>query len=95
MPRPTLWNLGFGGFCAGGFLTALSVPRSMPWGFAIVLACGAVGGLVGSAAWWRWVRPDELRRHQRVFGICAHCGYSLRGNVSGMCPECGTARAGR
>ncbi len=21
---------------------------------------------------------------------CAHCGYSLRGNVSGVCPECGT-----
>jgi hypothetical protein len=23
-------------------------------------------------------------------GICRHCGYSLTGNVSGVCPECGT-----
>jgi uncharacterized RDD family membrane protein YckC len=21
--------------------------------------------------------------------LCAHCGYNLRGNVSGVCPECG------
>jgi len=24
---------------------------------------------------------------------CRRCGYSLRGNVSGVCPECGTARS--
>jgi len=23
-------------------------------------------------------------------GVCAHCGYDLTGNVSGVCPECGT-----
>ena len=22
--------------------------------------------------------------------LCAHCGYNLTGNVSGICPECGT-----
>jgi hypothetical protein len=22
---------------------------------------------------------------------CSHCGYSLTGNISGVCPECGTA----
>ncbi len=22
---------------------------------------------------------------------CLHCGYSLRGNLSGICPECGAA----
>jgi rubrerythrin len=23
-------------------------------------------------------------------GLCRQCGYSLAGNVSGVCPECGT-----
>lgn len=30
-------------------------------------------------------RADWLKR-----GRCPACGYSLRGNVSGVCPECGT-----
>jgi hypothetical protein len=25
-------------------------------------------------------------------GHCASCGYNLRGNVSGRCPECGTPK---
>lgn len=27
-------------------------------------------------------------RRQRL-GLCLHCGYDLRGNLSGRCPECG------
>ena len=23
-------------------------------------------------------------------GFCQNCGYNLRGNISGVCPECGT-----
>jgi hypothetical protein len=32
------------------------------------------------------------RRHarQRREGLCLSCGYNLTGNVSGICPECGT-----
>jgi predicted amidophosphoribosyltransferase len=35
---------------------------------------------------------DEVRKHRRTRGgpICPRCGYSLTGNVSGVCPECGT-----
>jgi hypothetical protein len=34
--------------------------------------------------WCRWRdRRDPVRR-------CAKCGYNLSGNVSGVCPECGT-----
>jgi hypothetical protein len=29
--------------------------------------------------------------HRRANGLCLACGYSLQGNVSGVCPECGTA----
>jgi hypothetical protein len=39
------------------------------------------------AAWWLtrrwpWGRED--------FSRCPSCGYNLTGNVSGVCPECGT-----
>ena len=31
-----------------------------------------------------------LRRIKRMKPLCRHCGYNLTGNVSGVCPECGT-----
>ncbi|HPF40604.1 MAG TPA: hypothetical protein P5081_13525 [Phycisphaerae bacterium] len=34
-------------------------------------------------------RARELRLRERR-GLCLTCGYSLVGNVSGACPECGT-----
>ncbi|MBI4581439.1 MAG: hypothetical protein HY718_17180 [Planctomycetes bacterium] len=36
--------------------------------------------------WW-----VDRRRIQP--GHCRKCGYNLTGNVSGVCPECGTKRA--
>ncbi len=40
---------------------------------------------------------DFRRKHRRESserGRCRNCFYDLRGNVSGVCPECGTALAG-
>ena len=34
-----------------------------------------------------WAR----RRRRRRRGLCPNCGYDLTANVSGSCPECGTA----
>jgi hypothetical protein len=34
---------------------------------------------------WRY-----LARRRRAAGQCAACGYDLTGNVTGVCPECGT-----
>ena len=33
----------------------------------------------------------ERYRRARLFPMCSNCGYNLRGNESGVCPECGTA----
>jgi hypothetical protein len=33
------------------------------------------------------------RGKRRQAGCCRSCGYNLTGNVSGICPECGTAVA--
>jgi hypothetical protein len=34
-------------------------------------------------------REASIRYRRRMAGECVFCGYSLRGNVSGRCPECG------
>ena len=36
------------------------------------------------------VRGPVRRRRRRRKGLCIKCGYNLTGNVSGVCPECGT-----
>ena len=38
--------------------------------------------------WFRWL-PYYERQQRRAKGFCATCGYDLKGNVSGVCPECG------
>jgi hypothetical protein len=37
-------------------------------------------------ALWRWHR----RRRTLKLNACSTCGYSLKGNTSGVCPECGS-----
>lgn len=40
------------------------------------------------------ITRDLLRRwRRRRRGLCRRCGYNLEGNVSGLCPECGTERS--
>ena len=36
------------------------------------------------------IRRKQQRRHRLAHGLCLTCGYSLAGNISGVCPECGT-----
>ena len=33
---------------------------------------------------------DETVRRRLLDNLCRECGYDLTGNVSGVCPECGT-----
>ncbi len=37
----------------------------------------------------RTLRRNRLLKRRQAMGLCLHCGYSLAGNVSGVCPECG------
>jgi hypothetical protein len=50
--------------------------------WAIAVACGVM-----SAVYWGGVRRCGRRRAE---GFCRGCSYDLTGNVSGVCPECGT-----
>lgn len=38
-----------------------------------------------------WGHRQSVRGSRRIRGQCLNCGYDLRGNTSGICPECGTA----
>ena len=52
--------------------------------FALQLPAWLVIGL------WLW-RRQENAHIQQDSGQCDRCGYSLTGNESGVCPECGTS----
>lgn len=54
--------------------------------FGAAAAYAAVGTTGLTVALRRWVR-----QHRALRNLCQHCGYSLTGNTSGTCPECGTA----
>ncbi|GMU21386.1 MAG: hypothetical protein AMXMBFR13_14790 [Phycisphaerae bacterium] len=62
-------------------LTVSSAPTLFECGYVITLVL--IGVLVGVRYYLRTsvVPPKEL---------CAQCGYNLTGNVSGVCPECGS-----
>jgi hypothetical protein len=59
---------------------------SLPSWFLVLLTA------ILPAPWtFRRLRSRGRRGRQQ----CPHCGYNLRGNVSGVCPECGCSPAGR
>ncbi len=41
-----------------------------------------------------WLFWSDHRRRKRV-GCCEKCGYDLKGNTSGKCPECGATTPAR
>ena len=78
-----------------GFLeeerTLINFVASQGKHLAGTVAFYALGGMLIWGA-WRLVRGKPLVQDGT---ICERCGYSLIGNVSGRCPECGTPHARR
>ncbi len=69
-------------------------PDVFPWpplgrmGNEVFVACWlvlSISTLFTICAWW-------AHRRRIPPGHCKKCGYNLTGNVSGICPECGTKR---
>ena len=52
------------------------------WAWLVVAAFAAYPTLA-------FIRGPLRRYHRRKRGLCLRCGYSLEGNVSGVCSECG------
>jgi hypothetical protein len=70
-----------------GFKSTVGLPLIPDW-FPF-LASVVLYGAASFAAFWLWQSFRACRRRRR--GRCVTCGYDLRGNVSGTCPECGRA----
>jgi hypothetical protein len=62
---------------------------------------GSTGWAIGSYAVaailvvWDRNRARSRRPMRRQRRECGECGYDLRGNLSGMCPECGSPVLGQ
>lgn len=71
-------------FAAFRFGESLGLPIGIvETSFIVSLVVFAVG--LGLQAAYQVAR----RRGRRKGRPCVHCGYDLRGNTSGICPECG------
>ena len=72
----------------GGYAMAFAWPQLESIGPWVASAVYII--LYGLVMWWRfaaghWRSIDLLKR-----GKCAKCGYDMRQNANGVCPECGT-----
>lgn len=74
-----------------GWLVAM-VPVVWPWltgarpHIGVVISFWALLFVLVTAAFWRF---DRIVAREPNSGYCAHCGYDLTDNTSGVCPECG------
>lgn len=60
--------------------------KARHFGVGISLLAGLVATYPATAL----IRGPVRRWRRRRRGLCVRCGYNLTGNVSGICPECGT-----
>lgn len=73
-------------------------PSGEKWNEVDVTACGlnvldwAIPAYLAAAGLWGVSRLLGHRRlrNRRAAGLCLTCAYDLTGNISGICPECGT-----
>lgn len=89
--------------CCGVLFLLMNLAKHHPawlgWMFTyplpVALGLGALIGFGMSAMMGRALRA-ELRDllNDRGVRVCRVCGYSLTGNTSGRCPECGRTRPG-
>ena len=80
------WIFDWGGTATGSSTSGLVFLVVPVWsgGFA-VLAAVIAWSIVNLLIRFGWKAPPYRE------GYCSKCGYDLTGNVSGICPECGTA----
>lgn len=74
------------GFFTFGFFASWEAPPGERWPWQLAYSVLGINSLAGiGIAWWL-----ALRR-VKIPGACSACGFSLKQNTSGKCPECGQA----
>ena len=81
----------------GQIALAAAMAATLTWVLAtdpgpVRLVGATVGGALAATSLGVTLR-GILRRQPRP-GVCGNCGYNLTGNISGVCPECGTELGG-
>ena len=74
------------GLWLGAGMTFGALDTMAPW-----LLLPAAFAFALAAAGWVQLHRRGVREDRRDTGKCVDCGYDLRGNASGVCPECGEA----
>lgn len=69
-------------------LLSIGFPNVAVISLGLFLSFSCFGSL-SALLWFRSVSAPPRRRADS-HGRCAHCRYDLTGNLSGICPECGT-----
>jgi hypothetical protein len=81
----TVLGFGHSSFQYGwGNATATRHIVTIPW-YPFFALTAISTWLLRAAVWCRYINEWRLRNN-----YCLRCGYNLAGNVSGVCPECGT-----
>ena len=81
-----------GGLCLAAWLTHPALVPSVMRGWVSIAFVAVFVALMVISLVRLYRRDRRATRFNR--GDCLHCGYSLTGNVSGVCPECGSPVAG-
>ncbi len=63
--------------------------RQILW--AVCFSAATLASLIITYYLWAGLHKSKLAAD----GLCPRCSYNLTGNTSGVCPECGTAVAGK
>jgi hypothetical protein len=87
--QPTLrrWSVLGVTYFSGTWTPVVPLTRTLvvPFGWVVAVTLLLPLGRVSVIVRRRW------RRHMERRNLCTACSYDLIGNVSGVCPECGTA----
>jgi hypothetical protein len=82
LPRLDLFRLARRNLIGGGSVTDGRWGVELPfWFLALAFAVPPL----------RWEQRRRTANRRRRLGLCRRCGYDLKENRSGVCPECGTA----
>ena len=60
---------------------------------SLAIPCGLLAACFATVP-AAWLFGFSRRQRHRATGRCTACGYNLTGNISGICPECGTPVTG-